>query len=196
MFTGIVECLGVLRRRRADALDIGAPAALVSQLEDGDSVCVQGVCLTVRERVNDGFVADLSAETASRTTVARLPAGTSLNLERALPVGGRLGGHIVLGHIDAVGRVKELRPDGGGWTLGIGYPPAHAARVVSKGCICVDGISLTPYDVTASSFRCAIVHATRERTHLKGVTVGDEVNLEYDIVGKYVQRMIDHVPRG
>jgi len=194
MFTGIVECLGTLLGRRVDAIEVEAAAAFISVLGDGESVCVNGVCLTVRARTHRGFIAELSRETAERTTLGRLPTGARVNLERALPANGRLDGHLVLGHVDTMGRIKELRAQRGGWALVIAYPADYAPYVVDKGCVCVDGISLTPYDVTRASFRCAIVPATYEATNLKRSVVGGAVNLEFDVVAKYVKRRMEHVP--
>jgi riboflavin synthase len=193
MFTGIVQGLGLLKRATSGEVEIAVPDHLRSQLGLGDSVAVNGVCLTVRRITDNGFVADLSRETASRTGFGRLRTGARLNLERALPAGGGLDGHLVLGHIDTVGRVQAFFREGEGWVLIVGYPPSFSHLIAEKGSIAVDGISLTPFRLEAQTFRCAIIPETVERTNLQGLRAGDPVNLEFDVLAKYVERMMQRV---
>jgi riboflavin synthase len=193
MFTGIVQALGQIRAARPGSLAVQLPDAWTGRLELGGSVCVNGVCLSVRRLDEREFLADLSSETSERTTLGRLRPGHAVNLELPLRASGRLDGHWVLGHVDTVGRVRALYRNGGSWTLQVEMPSQHASYVVEKGSIAVDGISLTPYDVTVVGFRCAIIPDTLERTVLKDRKPGDPVNLEFDILAKYVERMMHFV---
>ncbi len=193
MFTGIVQALGQIRAARPGFLAVRLPDPWTGRLELGGSVCVNGVCLSVRRLDEQLFEADLSRETSERTTLGRLRPGQAVNLELPLPASGRLDGHWVLGHVDTVGRVRSLYRTGGSWTLQVEMPSRHAPYIVEKGSIAVDGISLTPYDVTVVGFRCAIIPETWEHTVLKDRRPGDPVNLEFDILAKYVERMMHFV---
>jgi riboflavin synthase len=193
MFTGIVQGLGIVRSVRPSALTIEIPAAIRDRMEIGGSVAINGVCLSIRELQASVFVADLSKETASRTTLGKLRPGLHVNLELPISPTTGLDGHWVLGHIDAVGRVQALYQEGTGWTLIVAFPAQHRRFVVEKGSIAVEGISLTPYDLDGGSFRCAIIPETYESTVFKERRHGDSVNLEFDILGKYVERMIRFV---
>ncbi len=205
MFTGIVEELGevVGRQDLADSASLQVRASTVlGDLAIGDSVAVNGVCLTVAELSADGcFTADVMAETLHRSALASLAAGDRVNLERSVTASTRLGGHIVQGHVDAVGTVVARSP-GQRWDLvRIGLPPDLFRYVVQKGSIAVDGISLTVSalsDLTASSradggawFEVSLIPTTLERTTLGFRQPGDAVNLEVDVVAKYVERLLD-----
>lgn len=194
MFSGIVEATGRVRalerRPGGDAvlsLDVGFdPATLVS----GESIATNGVCLTVRTIEPTGFAADLSGETLSRTTLGSLAVGDVVNLERSLRVGDRISGHFVFGHVDGEGVVDSIRRDGEGWRFTFGFAPAFAPFVVDKGSVAVDGISLTLCDCTERSFDIAVIPHTFEATNLHRRRVGDRVNLEADMLARYVRRAI------
>lgn len=194
MFSGIVEATGRVRalerRPGGDAvlsLDVGFdPATLVS----GESIATNGVCLTVRTIEPTGFAADLSGETLSRTTLGSLAAGDVVNLERSLRVGDRISGHFVFGHVDGEGVVDSIRRDGEGWRFTFGFAPAFAPFVVDKGSVAVDGISLTLCDCTERSFDIAVIPHTFEATNLRRRRAGDRVNLEADMLARYVRRAL------
>ena len=190
MFTGIVQGLGVVRGLSRSEIEIAAPGGWGDGLHPGASVAVNGVCLTIAALADDAFHADLSAETLSRTTFGTFRAGIRVNLERAVTPADALDGHLVLGHVDAVGTVKGLHREGDGWVLIVGYPPAHRGLVAEKGSIAVDGISLTPYGLDGATFRCAMIPETYARTNVQDRRTGDRVNLEFDVLAKYVERMV------
>ena len=191
MFTGIICGMGHLRELAGDRLVLAVPSDVRLRLVPGGSVAVNGVCLTVRERTPAGFIAEISGETAARTTLGRLSPGARVNLELPLRLEDGLDGHIVLGHVDTIGRVRRIVRDAGGWRFTFGYPPEFARYLVEKGAVAVDGISLTAFSVTAASFQCAVIAETYEKTNLQDLHPGDAVNLEFDIIGKYVERMIN-----
>jgi riboflavin synthase len=203
MFTGIVAGLARVREMRRGAggvrLLIDAGAVLDGEtVRTGDSVAVNGVCLTVVAFERGAFAADLSAETLARTTLGRLAPGTAVNLERPVPVTGRLGGHIVQGHVDGVGRVVALREDAETRRLEIAAPRDLARYIVDKGSIAVDGVSLTVAGVTPASragtagsrFGVALIPHTCDVTSLGSLEPGHETNLEVDILAKYVEQLI------
>lgn len=189
MFTGIVEEIGVIRQTQPGTLVIGASLVL-GDLKLGDSVSVDGACLTVVERNDRTFTVNVQPETLRRTTLGRLATASRVNLERALPVTGRLGGHIVQGHVDGTGRLVELRPDGDGLIARFEAPPSVLRYVVTKGFIAINGVSLTVVDVTADWFTVALIPFTRANVALLDGGVGARVNLEVDIVSKYVERLV------
>jgi riboflavin synthase len=193
MFTGIVQDLGTVRTARADHLEIALPEALSTDLRIGSSICVNGVCLTVRMMGSGSFDADLSAETSNRTTLGSLRPGVRVNLEPPLRLTDRLDGHWVMGHVDTVSRVRSLYREGSSWTMEVDLSPSDRRFVVEKGAIAVDGISLTPFDVRAGAFRCAVIPETFEQTTLRDRRPGDRVNVEFDILAKYVERMMQRV---
>ena len=193
MFTGIVQGLGLVRSVRPSALTIELPVSFRERIEIGGSVAVNGVCLSARELQTDAFVADLSKETVSRTTLGNLRPGRHVNLELPISPNSGLDGHWVLGHVDAMGRVQALYRESSGWTLIVEFPTQYRRFIVEKGSIAVEGISLTPYDLDGGSFRCAIIPETYESTVLKEQRRGDSVNLEFDILAKYVERMMRFV---
>lgn len=193
MFTGIVQATGSLVRVAAGAVEVALPSAVRARLSVGGSLAVNGACLTARSLGERSFTADVTRETLTRTTFGDLRPGAVLNLELPVAVGAGLDGHWVLGHVDSVGRVRSFTRDGAGWSLVVSFPPAGRRYVVDKGSIAVDGISLTPYDVDEDSFRCAIIAETRDATNLRDRRAGDSVNLEYDVLAKYVERMQSRV---
>ncbi|RLE36425.1 riboflavin synthase [Candidatus Acetothermia bacterium] len=190
MFTGIVQGLGVLRRRGSGEVEISLPPPMRERLAIGGSIAVNGVCLTVTGLGERSFRSDISAETASRTTLGRIRTEEAVNLELPLSLGSPLDGHIVLGHVDAVGRIEAFYREGEGWTLICSYPPEYRRYLAEKGAVAIDGISLTPYQLDGGTFRCAVIPATYEGTNLKARHSGDPVNLEFDIMAKYVEGMV------
>ena len=201
MFTGIIEHLGLLHsfelRDMGGRVMIHAPT-LVGSLAVSKSIAVNGCCLTITELHGERFSADLSAETVSKTSfgaaVPEWKRGMHVNLEQPLTVGQEFGGHFVLGHVDATGRVSELRPEGAGgesWRFGVEVPPEFARYVVPKGSITVDGISLTVASWDGRVVEIAVIPYTYQHTNLRDRVVGDAVNLEADVLGKYIERYLD-----
>lgn len=200
MFTGLIECTGrvvALRRGGERAvLEIAAPLP-ASEIRIGDSIAVNGACLTVVGVQGDRFSFDVSPETVTRTTFAAAQAGSPVNLERALRLGGRLDGHLVTGHIDCVGRLESRVNQGNAVVLGFSLPREQARMLVEKGSVAIDGISLTVNSVTDSGFSVSIIPHTLEKTTLADVRTGREVNIETDVIGKYVARLVGpHVGSG
>jgi len=190
MFTGIVQGVGKLRGLSREQAEISVPSGWLERLQPGASVAVNGVCLTVASLSADAFRASVSTETSSRTTFGTTHVGARVNLELPVTPNSGLDGHLVLGHVDAVGTIKGLFREGDGWVLVVGYPPAFCPYVAEKASIAVDGISLTPYGLEGATFRCAVIPETYEKTTLKGRRTGDLVNLEFDVLAKYVERMV------
>ena len=192
MFTGIIEEMGQIRAVKRGAhssvLSIGA-AEILSDLKTGDSVAVNGVCLTATTVDSGGFTADVMHETLNRSTLGGLSAGDSVNLERAMPAEGRFGGHIVSGHIDGVGKVVSVRRDDNAVWYTVAPPPELRRYIVEKGSIAIDGISLTVAAVDAHTFSVSIIPHTLSVTTLGARRAGSGVNLETDIIGKYVESL-------
>ena len=192
MFTGIVEERGRVRipgrRLEIEASTVSEDAAL------GDSIAVNGVCLTVSGRENGHLEFDLADETLERSTLGGLAAGDPVNLERPVTPVTRLGGHIVQGHVDAVGTVTARQPAEGGETMSIRVPDELRSYIVEKGSIAVDGVSLTVADVEDHGFTVALIPHTLAATTLGGVAAGDEVNLEVDLIAKYVESLLGRRP--
>jgi riboflavin synthase len=193
MFTGIVQGLGVIRERRGNVLEVNLPPVLRERLKEGASIALNGVCLTVSALRTEAFLADLSGETVSRTALGALRPGMRVNLELPVSPERALDGHIVLGHVDTIGRIKVIYREQENWNLMVSYPAEFRRYVVEKGSIAVDGISLTPYALTGTTFRCAVIPTTFNATTLKDRRVGDPVNIEFDILAKYVEGMITRV---
>ena len=193
MFTGIVEELGTIRAIRRGAssavLSIGA-GTILDDLKVGDSVAVNGVCLTATQVDGGGFTADVMHETLDRSSLARLAPGDKVNLERAMAAGGRFGGHIVSGHIDATGTITDRRRDDNAVWYTVSAPAALLRYVVEKGSIAIDGISLTVAAVEADRFSVSVIPHTAAVTVLGGKRPGDLVNLEADLIGKYVEKLL------
>ncbi len=186
VFTGIVEEKGRVRARSGSRLEIESPLVL----EDsgiGASIAVNGCCLTVVERGDDWWVADVSDETWSRTNLGALAVGDPVNLERPMAAGGRFGGHVVLGHVDCVGEVVSPTP-----ALVVRIPRDLMRYVVEKGSCTVDGISLTVFNLTDDTFEVAVIPHTAEVTTLGHRSPGDTVNIEIDVLAKHVERLLDH----
>jgi riboflavin synthase len=193
MFTGIIEELGRVRalERRGEGVRMTVEARVVTEgTREGDSISVNGVCLTALEVGRDSFAADGSRETLQRSTLGNLRAGSPVNLERAVTPETRLGGHIVQGHVDGRGRFLSAEEHGGSWTVRIGYPPELARYLVFKGSVTVEGISLTVAALADDFFEIAVIPKTWALTNLSHLRVGDAVNLEADIIAKYVERIL------
>ena len=193
MFTGIVEELGTIRSIRRGAasavLSIGAEAVL-SDLRIGDSVAVNGVCLTATGVDGSGFTADVMHETLQRSSLGALGPGSRVNLERAMAADGRFGGHIVSGHIDGTGTITARRQDDNAVWYTVSASPALLRYIVEKGSVAIDGISLTVASVEADRFSVSVIPHTAAVTLLGAKGPGDVVNLETDIIGKYVERLL------
>jgi riboflavin synthase len=193
MFTGIVEELGTLagleELDRAARLTLKGPRVAVDAAH-GDSIAVNGVCLTVVDTTGEEFTADVMAETLSRSALGGLAPGDRVNLERAATLSTRLGGHLVQGHVDGVGTVLERRPDTHWEIVRIGLPTNLGRYVVEKGSIAVDGVSLTVSAVAADWFEVSLIPATLAATTLGAREAGSRVNLEVDVVAKYVEKLL------
>lgn len=197
MFTGIVEEKGSLRKLQlgdvSGSLEIQAGIVL-GGTKLGDSIAVNGVCLTVTKLSGQSFSADVMAETLRRSNLGQLEHGAQVNLERAMPTDGRFGGHIVSGHIDGVGIIQSMRREGNAVWVRISAPDEILQLVIEKGSIAIDGISLTVAAVDSGSFQVSIIPHTAGQTTLLDRKPGDVVNLENDVIGKYVQRLL--APKG
>lgn len=193
MFTGIVEEIGTVRTVQhtgnSSFIEIQAKTVL-EDVHDGDSIAVNGVCLTVTSFTGDSFRADVMNETLSRSSLGSLKSGSPVDLERAMAAGGRFGGHIVSGHIDGTGTITDIKKDGIAHWYTVSAPPEIMRYIVEKGSIAIDGISLTVAKVTDSSFSVSIIPHTAEKTVLSYKKAGDIVNLENDIVGKYIEKLM------
>jgi riboflavin synthase len=193
MFTGLVEALGNVRELTVEGagrvLTVAAPFA--GELIPGESVAVNGACLTVVAHDAETGRFEVGPETLKRTNLGELRVGDRVNLERSMRVGGRLGGHWVQGHIDGVGRLERRVPDGAWLGVWFSCPPELAAQMVPKGSVAVDGVSLTLVDVTADGFSVALIPHTLDHTTLGFTRPGDAVNLETDILAKYVWKCLD-----
>ena len=194
MFTGIVEEVGsvvsVAARGAGALLEVstGLPSR---EIRAGDSLSVSGACLTVTEKRAGRFFADVSAETMARTTFRSMKSGARVNLERAMSAAGRLDGHLVYGHVDGTGTVREIRPAGDSRVFHISTDLSIMRYVVFKGAVAVDGVSLTISAVHPGGFEVTLIPLTLDRTTFGGVRPGDRVNVETDIVGKYVLRFLE-----
>ncbi len=196
MFTGLVQELGRVHRLQrdheggAEGARLTISAALTSQLREGDSVAVNGVCLTAAA-VSDGtFAADVMPETLERSSLSALAPGAGVNLELPLRASDRLGGHVVQGHVDGIGKVAEVRPDGFARRIRVQTDPMLLRYVVEKGSIAVDGVSLTVTEVDADSFTVSLIPETLERTNLGDTEPGRTVNLEVDVLAKYLEKLV------
>ena len=193
MFTGIIEELGTVKSLNmsgnSGSINIKAHKVL-EKTQIGDSIAVNGICLTVTSLQPDGFTADVMAETVRRSSLGSAKAGDKVNLERAMSAEGRFGGHIVSGHIDGTGTIMEYRKEENAVWVTIGTSAEILELIVEKGSICIDGISLTVAAVSDSDFSVSIIPHTGEETTLLKKKPGDKVNLENDVVGKYVQKLL------
>ena len=193
MFTGIIEELGSVRsieERGSNARLVISARVVTEGTNHGDSISVNGVCLTALDIEPGSFAADVSRETLQRSTLGSLKPGAPVNLERAVTPATRLGGHIVQGHVDARGQFLNVENHGESWTLRIAYPREIARYLVFKGSVAVEGISLTIAGLTDEFFEIAIIPKTWEVTNLSHLKPGDAVNIEVDIIGKYVEKLL------
>ena len=197
MFTGIIEEVGtvkqIARGAHSAVLTIQAQTVLEGTAI-GDSIAVNGICLTVTRLLADGFTADVMHETLNRSALSRLAPGSAVNLERAMAAGGRFGGHIVAGHVDGVGTISGIRRDDTAVWYTVHASPAILRYVVEKGSITIDGISLTVAAVDREGFSVSTIPHTVSRTNLHDRRKGDPVNLETDIIGKYVEKLLAPAP--
>ncbi len=194
MFTGLIEELGKVksRERFAGGERIAVSATLItSDISNGDSIAVNGVCLTALDVTKESFVADVSPETLDKTTLGNLKAGSPVNLERAVTPATRLGGHIVQGHVDGRGTFLSATREGDFWTVRIGFALEFARYLVYKGSVTVEGISLTVASLASDHFEIAVIPKTWEMTNISSLKPGESVNLEADVIAKYVERMLD-----
>lgn len=193
MFTGIIEEIGTIRQIRkgsvSGTLTIGAKTVM-EDVKLGDSVAVNGVCLTVRERGRESFTVDVMHETFERSSISAFRVGTRVNLERAMAAGGRFGGHIVSGHIDGTGRIVKTWKDENAVWYEIAAPVRLMRYIVEKGSVAVDGISLTVADVLKDRFCVSVIPHTRTATTMEERKAGDLVNLENDCIAKYVEKLL------
>lgn len=194
MFTGIITAVGTvvaLQPQNGDLrLRIATGKLDLSDVRLGDSIAVSGVCLTATELPGDGFWADVSRETLEHTTLSAAKAGVRVNLEKALTPTTRLGGHLVSGHVDGIGKITDWRPDGRSWRLRIQAPDALARYIAAKGSICIDGVSLTVNRVDGAAFELNIVPHTLAETTLGDFQPGRLVNLEVDLIARYLERLL------
>ena len=199
MFTGIIEEIGVIRALSMSGHSGEISIRAVQVLEGtkiGDSIAVNGICLTVTSLKHDGFTADLMPETVSRSSLKGASAGDRVNLERAMAADGRFGGHIVSGHIDGTGTIREMTRDENAVWVRIEAPPQILRYIVSKGSITIDGISLTVAAVTERDFSVSIIPHTGGQTTLLSRQPGDQVNLETDIIAKYTEKLLGLAANG
>ena len=194
MFTGMIESVGKIVSKQPygqgvvlkidTGLDLSGDAI-------GDSVAVDGVCLTITKMKGSVFSAHASAETISRSTLGDIRPGAKVNIERALTLSSRLGGHFVLGHVDTVGKILQKDPAGESMRIKVGFDRAYAKYVIEKGSIAIDGVSLTINDVYKDAFAVNIIEYTAQSTSLTPKSPGDRVNLEFDVLGKYVESLLN-----
>ncbi len=193
MFTGLIERTGTVSALTPieGGYRLGIATDLGPDLRNGDSVAVNGVCLTVVGATADGFDTEIGPETARVTTLGTFKTGTLVNLERPMRPDGHMGGHFVLGHVDLTGTLTEIRPDGEFYWIRVAFTPGVAAYFIPKGSVAVDGISLTVAHLHDRDFEVQIIPYTWEHTNLRASRTGDPVNLEVDVIGKYVVRVAE-----
>lgn len=197
MFTGLVEETGIVRQRTdmGDGIRFRIGASIImDDLGIDDSVSVNGCCLTVVERGSDWFDVTAVAETLRKTTIGVLEENSIVNLERAVRLQDRLGGHLVQGHVDAVGTILDISINDQGWEIWVGFPAQYRKWIIPVGSICINGISLTVADQLADRLKIAIIPHTLNVTTMGTAKVGDTVNLEFDMVAKYIESML-HISR-
>ena len=189
MFTGIIEELGIVKsvRRQSDGMRLSVTAKVITDgMKTGDSIAVNGACLTVTEFDRSSFTTDVSGETVNRTNIGKLRVGDKVNLERPMRLSDRLGGHLVSGHVDAVGVIRGITKKGDVSVLTFEAPKEISKYLIFKGSVAVDGISLTVNDITGNTFSVIVIPHTVKMTTLGFKKIGDTVNLEADMIGKYV----------
>ena len=187
MFTGIVEEIGFVKAIASTSLTVQAKVVLEGS-KAGDSIAVNGACLTVIGMTKDGFTVEIMPETKRLTNIGAAHVGDTVNLERAMPAQGRFGGHFVQGHVDAVGKIVSMEPDGEALIVSVSVPEDVAMYLVKKCFVAVNGISLTVIDCSASKFSVSLVGFTRQNTNLGKIRQGGPVNLEIDIMAKYIEK--------
>ncbi len=195
MFTGIVQAVGHLRARKTQGADarlrIAAGKLGISDVREGDSIAVNGVCLTAVQVEPEGFSADVSAETLRLTTLGGLPPGAPLNLEKSLALGQPLGGHLVSGHVDGLGKVLSITPEGRSVQIELAAPDGLARYIARKGSVTVDGVSLTVNQVQGPRFSVNLIPQTLQETALGALAPGTAVNLEVDLLARYLARLME-----
>ena len=193
MFTGIVEAVGTLSEVKGTSggYRVRIHTPMSAELKVGDSLAVNGVCLTVILLDGEHVLADVGPETSRVTTLGMLQRGQEVNLERPLRADGRFDGHFVLGHVDGIGTIEEIRPEGDSRWLTIGFPPALASFFIRKGSVAVDGVSLTVAGLGERQFDVMVIPFTWAHTTLKALRTGDKVNIECDMIGKYAARAME-----
>jgi riboflavin synthase len=193
MFTGIIQEVGkiksIIQKGNARILTI-ASVKLINEIKPGDSVSVNGVCLTVVEKSNNSFKVEAVEETIKKTNLGKLKNEDPVNLELALKLGERIGGHLVTGHIDTTGKIKKIKKLPKSWLFEINFPKQFRKYIINTGSIAVDGISLTVADIDDDTFTVSIIPYTWKNTNFKFKKVGDEVNLEFDFFGKYIENFL------
>lgn len=188
MFTGIIECLGTISsiEKEGDNIHFWVKSAIIDELKVDQSLAHNGVCLTVVDLQDKMHKVTAIQETLDKTSLGSLKIGETVNLERAMKFGGRIDGHLVQGHVDCVGICTEAKTLDGSWAYTFSHPTENGLTTVPKGSICINGVSLTVVDSTINTFSVAIIPYTFENTHFKHLKKGDQVNLEFDIIGKYL----------
>lgn len=193
MFTGLVEETGTIASctpHDGKVRLIITANRIMDDLAVDHSVAVQGVCLTVVERDASTFAVDVISETLAKTTIGHLAVGSRVNLERAVRMADRLGGHLVQGHVDTTGSVQNIVTDGGRWDIWIAFPETFRRWLIPVGSVCVNGVSLTVAELTDSAFKVSIIPHTLEVTTLGKLAVYDQVNLEFDLLAKYIEQLV------
>lgn len=194
MFTGIIKAVGVIESLRSQGGDlrlaVRAPDLPWAEQATGDSIAVNGACLTITDLLPEGFTADVSAETRAVTTLGDVSTGDPVNLELALAAGDRLGGHLVSGHVDGVGTIRRVERQAGSLRLTIELPPEYRRYLAKKGSVCVDGVSLTINEVSDRSFEVNIIPHTAGNTIVGGYRPGSRVNIEVDLVARYLESLV------
>lgn len=197
MFTGIIESMGSLKEITTHGTNrtFWIESPLSDQFKVDQSISHNGVCLTVEEVNNSSYRVTAIEETLSRTNLGKLEPGAKLNLERCLAMNGRLDGHVVQGHVDTTATTLSVTDKGGSWEYSFSFPETYAPLVIEKGSICLNGISLTVFNVTINTFSVAIIPYTYEHTNLSNLLAGDPVNIEFDMIGKYITRSLSLADR-
>ncbi|MDQ3393869.1 MAG: riboflavin synthase [Bacteroidota bacterium] len=192
MFTGIIEHIGKINKivAKGTNLTFWIESTLAPELKVDQSLAHNGTCLTVEEIVGQEYAVTAIDETLQKTNLGKLKVGDMLNLERAMVMNGRLDGHIVQGHVDQIGRVKSVKDQDGSWIYHFEYDPVPGHITIEKGSICVNGVSLTCFNSDVNTFSVAIIPYTYEHTNFKNLRQGDFVNLEFDVLGKYVKKLL------
>jgi riboflavin synthase len=195
MFTGLIESVGEIAD--VTAVDAGhrlrITCGIAAELRPGESIAVNGVCLTTVKKAPGAFSAEIGPETAKVTSLGNLKRGTLVNLERAMPANGRFGGHMVLGHVDGTGTIESIRPEADFWWVAVSFPSGLAPYLIPRGSIAIDGISLTIAKLEETTLEVQIVPFTWSHTNLRERRAGDRLNLECDMVGKYVLRAVERL---